>query len=214
MRSLVSYGIVWLWTSLSSAEIPDVLMREPVTLHCQSTPLRDVLDQLSKQIPISFVFRDLLVDDILISYDIENGMLKDVLNHLIPAHQMSYKLLDNSLVVLIPKVKTREATERCFQAPELIHKTKPVYPDAAIRLNASGVVTLYLLIDQEGCVDSVRLKSSSGFSLLDSTAMDYASTLRFSPALSDNKPVPIWMEWEFDFKFIDGQGAAKMNSEK
>jgi TonB family protein len=200
------------WFSSSEAAAPNALLREPVTLHCESTPLREVLCTLSEQIPASFVFRDPLVENILVSYDIKNGLLEDVLTYLLPNHRLSYKVLPDGLIVLIPKNtrKPGNVTQQVFQSPKVIYKTEPIYPARAIQQNAAGMVCLRLRIDSHGKVDSVRLKTSSGFTILDSAAVDYASKLRFSPALSNNKPVPIWMEWEFDYKFSDMVGVSKM----
>lgn len=197
--------------AFAEADSADPLMNEPVTLNCTSMPLRDVLHEISNQIPASFVYNDPLVDGINVTYHVENGMLRDVLSYLIPGNKISYKLIENKLIVLFPNINDSRKfgqTENHFQEPELIQKSKPNYPVSAVRQNASGIVTLFLHITQKGDVDSVRLKSSSGFSLLDSTAIDYAATLQFKPALSNKKPVPIWMIWDFDFKIVDGQGSS------
>jgi len=208
----VGMTMVFCWISYAEAATPNALLREPVTLHCESTLLRDVLNNLSEQIPASFVFRDALVEDILVSYDIKNGLLEDVLTYLLPDHRLSYKVLPDGLIVLIPEdtKKPGNVTQQVFQSPKVIYKTEPVYPAEAIQQNAVGLVCLRLRISNQGEVDSVRLKTSSGFVILDSAAVDYALKLRFSPALSNNKPVPIWMEWEFEYKFSDMVGVSKM----
>jgi TonB family protein len=204
------------WISSIEAAAPNTLLKEPVTLHCESTPLREVLHSLSEQISASFVFRDPLVENIMVSYDIKNGLLEDVLTYLLPEHRLSYKVLPDGLIVLIPRdiKKPGNVTQQVFESPKVIYKTEPIYPAAAIRQNASGLVCLCLRINNRGEVDSVRLKTSSGFTILDSAAVDYASKLRFSPALSNNKPVPIWMEWEFNYKFSDMTGVSKMISQQ
>jgi TonB family protein len=208
-------AMVCCWISSVKAATPNTLLREPVTLHCKSLPLREVLNTLSKQISASFVFRDPLVEDILISYDIQNGLLEDVLTYLLPEHRLSYKILPEGLIILIPGMtkKPGTITRQVFQSPKVIYKTEPVYPAKAIQQNAAGLVCLRLRINSQGNVDSVRLKTSSGFVALDSAAVDYAQKLRFSPALSNNKPVSIWMEWEFDYKFSDMAGVSKMVSQ-
>jgi TonB family protein len=196
----------------AAADAPNLILKEPVTLHCESAPLRDVLSTLSKQLPISFVYRDPLVKDILVSYEIKNGLLENVLTYLLPEHRLSYQLLDNGLIVLLPKstTKSEDVTQQHFQSPKVIRKTEPVYPPKAIQQNATGLVCLALRINNRGEVDSIRLRSSSGFVVLDSAAADYASSLQFSPALSNNRPVPIWMEWEFEYIFSDMAGSTKM----
>jgi len=212
---MITWFILLFCPGVIMADSADLLMQETVTLHCTAMPLREVLHEISNQIPASFVYNDLLVENISISYHVENGLLKDVLTYLIPGQKISYRLIEEKLIVLFPNmtdIRQSERTINRFEEPELIKKSKPAYPVSAIRQNASGIVSLYLHITHKGNVDSVRLKCSSGFSLLDSTAIDYATTLQFKPALSNNKPVSIWMKWDFDFQLGDEHGNSVANS--
>ena len=190
MQSLISFivkiVIVYAGTSALLSETLDYKLKEPVTLHCRTTPLREILNDLSKQIRISFVYRDSLVKDIIVSYDVENGLFEDVLTHLIPAHRLSYQIIADDLIVLIPNnkgvssAKSENITHQKFQSPQLIYKTEHVYPPEAIYQNASGMVNLHLRVNSQGKVDFVLLKNSSGFALLDSTAVTYANQFRSS----------------------------------
>jgi TonB family protein len=63
------------------------------------------------------------------------------------------------------------------------------YPDHALERGLEGTATLFILIDVEGRVETVRLQRSSGYALLDSAALKTAETFRFSPATLYDKPV-------------------------
>lgn len=58
----------------------------------------------------------------------------------------------------------------------------PSYPDAARRLKEEGLVLLSVRIDAKGNPTSVSLAKSSGFSLLDDSAMMAVKFWRFKPA--------------------------------
>ena len=75
----------------------------------------------------------------------------------------------------------------------------PAYPAMARRLGEEGEVQLDIHVAQDGAVDEVRLKKSSGSGLLDRTAIDTVKKWRFKPATVDGKPVD---EWYFNWKWV------------
>ena len=66
---------------------------------------------------------------------------------------------------------------------------KPPYPQAAMRLNIQGTVTVQLLIDEKGNV--VSAKATSGHALLRAAAEAAARKAKFSPTFLSNVPVKV-----------------------
>lgn len=72
--------------------------------------------------------------------------------------------------------------------PELIHKTKPEYPELALRARVSGKVMLRLVINEEGLVgDATIIK---GHPLLNSAAIACVRQWKYRPIIKNGKPVP------------------------
>jgi len=66
---------------------------------------------------------------------------------------------------------------------------KPPYPQAALKMNIQGIVTVQVLIDEKGNV--VSAKASSGHPLLKDAAERAAMNAKFSPTLLSNVPVKV-----------------------
>jgi protein TonB len=64
----------------------------------------------------------------------------------------------------------------------LYQHAKPVYPAEARANNWSGEVVLEIDVSAEGTVSQVRIRSSSGYRVLDDSALTFARSLRFEPA--------------------------------
>ena len=79
--------------------------------------------------------------------------------------------------------------------------TPPPYPGMARRLGDQGEVRLDVHVGADGRVTEVRLKQSSGSTLLDRTAMDTVKKWRFKPATVDGRPVAEWYhDWRWVFR--------------
>jgi len=63
------------------------------------------------------------------------------------------------------------------------------YPPIAVRLNLQGTTVLMLHVTAQGTVGDVRIKNSSGYDALDSTAVKCAQTWKFRPATQNGIPV-------------------------
>lgn len=196
------------------ADASEKYLDTPVHLQCQATPLRRVLDEISGQTQIHFVYWDSLVNNILLSCDLDNEPLDKALSIILNSN-IHYQVVDDDLIVLlgveqiqskpIPENQidthiTSQRTPYHSQPPKLLKFNKPDYPKEAVKQNESGKVTLFIRIDKNGQVETVVIKESSGSGLLDSTAVKHAKKSRFRPAYSNHVPVPVWMEWDFDFK--------------
>jgi protein TonB len=73
-----------------------------------------------------------------------------------------------------------------IQAPALVHRVEPIYPDLAVHAKIEGVVILEAVVDQEGRVEDARVLRSVRF--LDSAALEAVRQWRYSPLLLNGKP--------------------------
>jgi len=77
------------------------------------------------------------------------------------------------------------------ELPEAITKVPPTYPDMAREANVDGTVMVQALVGKDGRVKDVRVVKS--IPMLDQSAMDAVKRWVFKPALSNNKPVAVWV---------------------
>ena len=78
------------------------------------------------------------------------------------------------------------------------HRVQPSYPVAARAARISGMVTVYLTVDENGSVASVE--GSIGPQLLQQPAMEAARRWKFKPTVIDGKPVRVTGHISFNFK--------------
>lgn len=74
---------------------------------------------------------------------------------------------------------------------------RPAYPTDALRVEATGTVTMQFLVGVDGTVRDARLKKSSGNASLDTTAIHALSKCRFKAAQVDGQPVEQWQEVKY-----------------
>lgn len=77
------------------------------------------------------------------------------------------------------------------ELPEAISRPAPAYPDLAREAGVDGTVMLQALVDKTGKVKDVRVVKS--IPMLDDAAKAAVLTWVFKPALSNNKPVAVWV---------------------
>lgn len=70
-----------------------------------------------------------------------------------------------------------------------IHKPAPPYPPAARATHVSGVVTVQILVDEQGRV--IQARAVSGHPLLRQAAVSAAYQARFTPTMLGNQPVRV-----------------------
>lgn len=74
----------------------------------------------------------------------------------------------------------------------------PAYPEFARDAGITGKVILHVLVGKDGRVKNVKVKQSVRG--LDGAATEAIQKWVFKPALSNNKPVAVWVEVPMDFK--------------
>ncbi|HWK75595.1 MAG TPA: M56 family metallopeptidase [Povalibacter sp.] len=79
----------------------------------------------------------------------------------------------------------------------------PRYPSDARRQGQAGTVVMRLHVLEDGSVDDVKIKESSGFAVLDDAAATTARTWRLDAGTIDGKPAPMWGRFAVTFKLED-----------
>jgi len=76
------------------------------------------------------------------------------------------------------------------QGVEMIDRTPPPYPAEARLRGIQGKTMVLVAISADGLVTEATIHQSSGYTILDNAALEYARTRRYRPARQDNIPVP------------------------
>ena len=82
-------------------------------------------------------------------------------------------------------------------ADRATEKFQPSYPPAARQVGARGVVTVYLLVNEKGQVESIE--RASGHPLLQNSAKEAARRWKFRPTLVNGQPVRVSGYISFNF---------------
>jgi TonB family protein len=82
--------------------------------------------------------------------------------------------------------------------PELTQFIEAVYPPAALRQGVEGAVVCEFLVTDSGQVDSLRVIKSLTPDL-DTAALRAITQFVFTPAMAQNKPVPVFLQYEYRF---------------
>jgi len=77
------------------------------------------------------------------------------------------------------------------ELPEAVTKVPPAYPDLAREANVDGTVMVQALVGKDGHVKDTRVVKS--IPMLDASAVAAVKQWVFKPALSNNKPVAVWV---------------------
>lgn len=83
--------------------------------------------------------------------------------------------------------------------PVPVTTVQPTYPEFAREAQIQGKVVLHVLVGKDGRVKNVKV--IRGVTGLNDAAVDAIKRWVFKPALSNNKPVAVWVEVPLDFHF-------------
>ena len=105
------------------------------------------------------------------------------------------------------KVTAPTATKEQFSAPigkaNFLNNKKPVYPIIARRRGMEGLVLLRVDVDKLGCPLAVKIKRSSGYKILDRSALLTVQTWRFIPAKRGNVAVRASVDIPIRFSLVN-----------
>ena len=83
--------------------------------------------------------------------------------------------------------------------PVPVTRVEPAYPEFAREAQIQGKVVLHVLVGKDGRVKNVKV--IKGVTGLNEEAVKAIQKWVFKPALSNNKPVAVWVEVPMDFHF-------------
>ena len=85
------------------------------------------------------------------------------------------------------------------EAPIVINKIVPEFPEMAKQNNISGKVHVRVWVDVNGNVKKALIMKSDN-PMFDKPALDAAQKTKFTPAKVDNKPVAVWFALIYKFE--------------
>jgi len=178
-----------------------------ITIQCQNMSLRSMIKELADQSGFDFVFNDELVNEKMITCNIENLEIQNALHLIFSQFQISYKIYSDGSIVLFreqksikPIIKKERPKDDTIHPPILKNKVKLCYPSEAEKQGIEGRVNMSLLVDESGEVTLSKITRSSGHEILDKAAIDYAHKLKFSPAMKNGISSVVWVAWSANFK--------------
>ncbi len=83
--------------------------------------------------------------------------------------------------------------------PNLVTSVEPRYPDLAREAGVEGVVRVLMLVGLDGRVVRAVVAPGGSVLLLDEAALDAARGCVFTPALTNNHPVKVWVSRSYRF---------------
>lgn len=96
--------------------------------------------------------------------------------------------------LLAPEGQGQESKPVYKDTPE------PPYPALARRMGYQGTVELEVLVSGSGMVEELRIATSSGYPVLDKSALEAVRRWRFEPGTRDAVKQPIWVKIPVRFK--------------
>jgi len=86
------------------------------------------------------------------------------------------------------------------QAPRLVHRVAPVYPEIARKAGVEGRVILQIVVDEAGKVIEARPVVADPPGIFEQDAMTAVMQWRFEPALKDGNPIKVRMGQLVEFR--------------
>jgi TonB family protein len=84
-------------------------------------------------------------------------------------------------------------------APKLLHSVDPHFSNAARRLRFHGTSIIELIVDTSGAPRDIFIRQPVGMGL-DQKAVEAIRQYRFSPAMKDGKPIPLFVAIAVSFR--------------
>jgi periplasmic protein TonB len=79
----------------------------------------------------------------------------------------------------------------------------PVYPEIARMRGYEGIVLVAAEILPDGSVGNMKIRKSSGYAILDQSAVEAVKPWKFEPAKKSGKPFAVWVELPIKFVLQD-----------
>jgi protein TonB len=86
------------------------------------------------------------------------------------------------------------------EPPKFIKRVEPKYPQLARLSGVGGIVQVQVLVDKNGKVRDVKIYKDSGTNAnLEEEAIKAAKASEFTPAISNNQPIAVWIIYSYKF---------------
>jgi protein TonB len=104
------------------------------------------------------------------------------------------------------QARAAQAAEKSAEGtpPSYVRKPEPVYPLSARRRGEAGTVIVRALVTRDGYPARVNIEKSSGYTALDTAALEAVKGSRFAPAREGGQAVEGWVDLPIEFKFRGG----------
>ena len=79
------------------------------------------------------------------------------------------------------------------QLPDAVARVSPDYSPLAIEMRVEGTVMVQVLVGKDGHVREARIAPGTSIPLLNDDALEAAKKWQFTPALSNHRPVSVWV---------------------
>jgi TonB family protein len=124
----------------------------------------------------------------------EEGVVKGLVGDLSPLTSSSSP---SKVAMKHPSLSDGEVL---FVQPKYVENPKPVYPQEARKKGYEGEVILRVEVLQNGRVGQIDVKKSSGYELLDRSALATVKQWKFVPAQKGEKSIPLWVNIPVKFQ--------------
>lgn len=95
-----------------------------------------------------------------------------------------------------------DSVYRGVNAPRLIYRVEPAYPQAARDAKVQGAVLIHAVIDSDGGTRDRKIVRGLGYGL-DEAALDAVSQWLFRPGTKEGRPVSVAASIEVNFRLLD-----------
>lgn len=91
-------------------------------------------------------------------------------------------------------------------APDIVNREEVIsslereYPALLRDAGIGGTTNVWFFINAQGELEDMRIQKSSGHDALDEAALRVAAGIRFTPALNEEEPVPVWVAFPITFQ--------------
>lgn len=124
-----------------------------------------------------------------------------------PGYREATKAARNDAVRQAPTSGASLSEPASMAIPRYRENTHPVYPWIARLKGYEGVVLLSAEIFSDGKVGTLKIKRSSGYALLDRSALDAVKAWKFEPGRRMGRSIPMWVDVPVKFVLHDNEPA-------
>lgn len=180
---------------------PKSLPREAIVKQTERTPIPTIEPLQRKKFhkPAETITHSAVPNEVKTTIG-ERVAPKEVLIHEAEKNIRPPEVINKMAADAPPHEKSPPAPVQKKAIPVYRQNEQPQYPLIAKRRGYQGEVRLNVLVDWQGIVSEVRIKTTSGHSSLDKAALAAVRRWRFIPATIDGNPVDMWVDVPIDFR--------------